>query len=198
MRTVSQSAFASMCGVSRQMVSKWKSAGWLVLQGSAVDVEATHARMKTYYSKGSPVPATVLSTVDTGVSPVDKAVSTARQSVKHASAAETAGKRLAMLDGTIDFEFSREALRARIDEAARILGWRVRFESAGIWLSKGDLDPMTLDDDPFEVNAYVALETLRVFGLDLDVPLAPKYESALSLLAKPFGTPDTERACNIE
>ncbi|WP_025096572.1 winged helix-turn-helix domain-containing protein [Burkholderia sp. A1] len=198
MKTVSQSAFASMCGVSRQMVSKWKSAGWIVLQGAAVDVEATHARMKTYYSKGSPVPASVLSTVDTGVSSVDKPMSTAPHSVNQEPDAKTAGERLASLDGTIGFEFSREALRLRIDKAARILGWRVQFEDDGIRLSKGDLDPMTLDDDPFEINAYVALETLRFFGLDPDAPLAPKFAPALPLLAKPFGTPDTEQACNVE
>ncbi|QTP33676.1 hypothetical protein B7759_02279 [Burkholderia glumae] len=198
MTTVSQSAFASMCGVSRQMVSKWKSAGWLVLQGSAVDVDATHARMKKYYSKGSPVPASALAAVDTGVSPVDKPVSTARHSVNRSPASATIGERLASLDGTIDFEFSREALRVRIVEAARILGWRVQFEDDGIWLGKGDLDPLTLDDDPFEVAAYVALETLRFFGLEADAPLAPKFEPALPLLAKPFGTPETERACNVE
>ncbi|MEB2544345.1 hypothetical protein [Burkholderia cenocepacia] len=198
MTTVSQSAFASICGVSRQMVSKWKSAGWLVLQGSEVDVEATHARMKKYYSKGSPVPASALAAVDTGASPVDKPVSTTRHSVNRTPAAATAGERLAMLDGTIGFEFSREALRSRIDEAARILGWQVRFEDGGIWLGKGDLEPMTLDDDPFEVNAYVVLETLRFFGLDPDAPLAPKFEPVLPLLAKPFGTPETEQACNAE
>ncbi|WP_186172939.1 hypothetical protein [Burkholderia gladioli] len=198
MTTASQSAFASMCGVSRQMVSKWKRAGWLVLQGSAVDVEATHARMKTYYSKGSPVPASALASIDTDASPVDKGVSTARQSVNRAPAAETAGKRLAMLDGTIGFEFSRGALRARIGAAAQILGWRVQFGDDGIRLGKGDLDTMTLDDDPFEVNAYVALETLRFFGLALDAPLAPKFERAIPLLAKPFGTPNTEQACNVE
>ncbi|WP_186057139.1 hypothetical protein [Burkholderia gladioli] len=198
MTTVSQSAFASMCGVSRQMVSKWKSAGWLVMQGSAVDVEATDARMKKYYSKGSPVPASALAAVDTGASPVDKPVSTTRHSVNRAPAAATAGERLEMLDGTIGFEFSREALRARIDEAARILGWQVRFEDDSIWLGKGDLEPMTLDDDPFEVNAHVALETLRFFGLDPDAPRAPKFEAVLPLLAKPFGTPETEHACNAE
>ncbi|WP_257811677.1 hypothetical protein [Burkholderia glumae] len=128
MTTVSQSAFASMCGVSRQMVSKWKSAGWLVLQGLAVDVEATHARMKKYYSKGSPVPASALAAVDTGASPVDKPVSTTRHSVNRSPASATIGERLASLDGTIGFEFSREALCRRIDKAARILGWRVQFE----------------------------------------------------------------------
>ncbi|MGN4072037.1 hypothetical protein ACS0X5_03725 [Burkholderia gladioli] len=102
------------------------------------------------------------------------------------------------LDGTIGFEFSREALRLRINKAARILGWRVQFEDDGIRLGKGNLAPMTLNDDPFEVNAYVAIETLRFFGLDPDAPLAPKFEPAIPLLAKPFGTPDTEQACNVE
>nr|KVH30866.1 hypothetical protein WS87_26740 [Burkholderia sp. MSMB0856] len=187
-----------MCSVSRQMVSKWKSAGWLVLQGSAVDVEATDARMKKYYSKGSPVPASALSVVDTGAASVDKLAATTRYSVNHSSAAATAGARLAMLDGTLSFAFSQDALRSRIDKVARILGWQVRFEGEGILLGKGGMDPVMLSDDPFEVSAYVALETLRVVGLDLDAPLAPVHEPALPLLAKPFGTPATEQACNAE
>ncbi|WP_175887519.1 hypothetical protein [Burkholderia contaminans] len=195
MTTVSQSAFASMCGVSRQMVSKWKSAGWLVLQGSAVDVEATDARMKKYYSKGSPVPVSALTAVDTGAASVDKPVSTARRSVNQAPAAVTAGERLALLDGTLSFEFSREALTARVEKAARFLGFEPRFDGDDIRLMFDGHLHFELVDDGFAVNAYCAIEMLR-WWLAPDLPLRHEFEPALPLLARPFGIPETERACN--
>ncbi|MFP3503249.1 hypothetical protein [Burkholderia sp. SIMBA_062] len=197
MTAVSQSAFASMCGVSRQMVSKWKSAGWLVLQGSAVDVGATHARMKQYYSKGSPVPASALTAVDTSAAPVDKPVSTARRSVNQAPAAVTAGERLELLDGTLSFEFSREALTARVEKAARFLGFEPRFDGDDIRLMLNGHPHFELVDDGFVVNAYCAIEMLR-WWLDPDLPLRSEFEPALPLLARPFGTSETERACNAE
>ncbi|MGS1019754.1 hypothetical protein [Burkholderia glumae] len=45
---VSKSEFARMHGVSHTAVAKWKKAGWLVLQGSKVDVEASNAKLKQY------------------------------------------------------------------------------------------------------------------------------------------------------
>ncbi|KHJ63957.1 hypothetical protein [Burkholderia glumae] len=45
---VSKSEFARMHGVSHTAVAKWQKAGWLVLQGSKVDVEASNAKLKQY------------------------------------------------------------------------------------------------------------------------------------------------------
>ncbi len=64
MPLVSQSEFARMCGVSRQAVLKWKSAGMLVLQGKAVDIDATDEQMQRYHAGGSPLRKTVNQPVD--------------------------------------------------------------------------------------------------------------------------------------
>ncbi|WP_070106483.1 hypothetical protein [Burkholderia plantarii] len=45
---VSKAEFARMHGVSHTAVAKWQKAGWLVLQGSKVDVEASNAKLKQY------------------------------------------------------------------------------------------------------------------------------------------------------
>jgi len=45
---VSQSEFARMRDVSEAAVSKWKKRGWLVLQGSAVDVDESDKLIRKY------------------------------------------------------------------------------------------------------------------------------------------------------
>lgn len=45
---VSKAEFARMHGVSHTAVAKWQKAGWLVLQGSKVDVEASNEKLKQY------------------------------------------------------------------------------------------------------------------------------------------------------
>ncbi|MEQ0775909.1 hypothetical protein ABLT15_26745 [Paraburkholderia tropica] len=47
-RLVTQAEFARMHGVSEPAVAKWKKRGWLVLQGSAIDADASAASLKKY------------------------------------------------------------------------------------------------------------------------------------------------------
>ncbi|AUT50097.1 hypothetical protein [Achromobacter sp. AONIH1] len=48
MTLVSRAEFARLHGVSHTAVSKWKKAGWLVTQGSQVDVEGSNAKLARY------------------------------------------------------------------------------------------------------------------------------------------------------
>lgn len=54
MATVNQAEFARLSGVTRNTVTKWKTRGWLVLQGDRVDVDASNARLKKYRRDGLP------------------------------------------------------------------------------------------------------------------------------------------------
>ena len=47
-----QAAFAELHGVSRKTVTLWKQRGWLVFQGSEVDVDASNALIKRYRRDG--------------------------------------------------------------------------------------------------------------------------------------------------
>jgi hypothetical protein len=49
-----QSAFAELCGVTRQAVLKWKQEGNLVMQDARVDVDASLARLGRVRKSGSP------------------------------------------------------------------------------------------------------------------------------------------------
>ncbi|WP_345797166.1 hypothetical protein [Castellaniella sp. MT123] len=48
MALVSKSEYARMHGVSHTAVNKWQRAGWLVMQGSRVDVDASDAKLVRY------------------------------------------------------------------------------------------------------------------------------------------------------
>lgn len=52
MTLVSKSEFARMHAVSHTAVSKWQKSGWLVLQGSKVDVEGSNAKLAKYRDSG--------------------------------------------------------------------------------------------------------------------------------------------------
>lgn len=52
MTLVSKSEFARSHDVSHTAVSKWQKAGWLVLKGSKVDVEASNAKLAKYRDSG--------------------------------------------------------------------------------------------------------------------------------------------------
>lgn len=45
---VTQAEYARMHGVSEPAVAKWKKRGWLVLQGSAIDADASNKNLKKY------------------------------------------------------------------------------------------------------------------------------------------------------
>lgn len=48
MELLKQAGFATLHGVSRKTVTKWKERGWLVFQGDLVDVDASNALLKKY------------------------------------------------------------------------------------------------------------------------------------------------------
>jgi phage terminase Nu1 subunit (DNA packaging protein) len=48
MELLKQAGFATLHGVSRKTVTKWKERGWLVFRGDLVDVEASNALLKKY------------------------------------------------------------------------------------------------------------------------------------------------------
>lgn len=52
MALIKQAAFATLHGVSRKTVTKWKERGWLEFQGDLVDVEASNALLKKYRRDG--------------------------------------------------------------------------------------------------------------------------------------------------
>jgi len=49
---MNQSEFATLHGVSRKTVTKWKERGWLVFAGSVLDVEASNALIAKYRRDG--------------------------------------------------------------------------------------------------------------------------------------------------
>ncbi|CAJ0781875.1 hypothetical protein R8510_04931 [Ralstonia chuxiongensis] len=54
MTVESQADFAKRHGVSRKTVTVWKERGWLVMQGSAVDVEKSNDLLKRYRDPNDP------------------------------------------------------------------------------------------------------------------------------------------------
>ncbi len=52
---MNQSEFATLHGVSRKTVTKWKERGWLVFEGDGLDVEASNALVAKYRRDGSDV-----------------------------------------------------------------------------------------------------------------------------------------------
>ena len=52
---MNQSEFATLHGVSRKTVTKWKERGWLVFEGNSLDVDASNALIAKYRRDGSDV-----------------------------------------------------------------------------------------------------------------------------------------------
>jgi len=52
---MNQSEFAALHGVSRKTVTKWKERGWLVFEGSSLDVDASNVLIAKYRRDGSDV-----------------------------------------------------------------------------------------------------------------------------------------------
>lgn len=50
---MNQSQFATLHGVSRKTVTKWKERGWLVFAGDEIDVDASNAKLKKYRRDGA-------------------------------------------------------------------------------------------------------------------------------------------------
>lgn len=187
MTLVSQSEFARMCGVSRQAVLKWKSAGRLVLQGNQVDVEATDERMQRLHEGGSPLRRTLVDTVDSRLTnhrPVDKF-----------RAVLSTDEVLAAIDGTRKFDFSRGGLTRRLTAATKILGFELVFDRDDIDLRRDGVSHFRCDGLTFDENAFIALDQLR-WWLRGDQSISEAFQAAFPLLATPLGTPATAALCD--
>jgi hypothetical protein len=186
MTFVSQSEFARMCGVSRQAVLRWKSAGRLVLQGNQVDVEATHLRMQRLRVGGSPLRRELVDTVDsrlTNQDPVDK-------NARNLSTDEE----LAGVDGTQKFDFSRVGLTRRLTAVTKILGFEPAFDHDDIDLRLNGMSHFCCAGLTFDENAFIALDQLR-WWFRGDQSVSEAFRAAIPLLATPLGTPTTAALC---
>jgi hypothetical protein len=183
MTYVSQSEFARMCGVSRQAVLKWKSAGRLVLQGNQVDVEATDERMQRYHEGGSPLRRGSVDTVD---SRLTKACAVDKSDIDLSTASRSVGAQ--------HFDFSRAGLQRRIGEAAGILEFEACFDSDDIDLRRAGKSHFLCAGDTFDENAYCALDMLR-WWLNVDSGVPDWFRPAMDLLERPFGTAETQALC---
>lgn len=186
MALVSQSEFARLCGVSRQAVLKWKSAGRLVLQGNQIDVEATDARMQRYHEGGSPLRKNAVDTVDnrlTNPGAVDKS-----------SGNLSTEALFRQLDGTQVFDFSRRSLENRVTKAANILGFDLRLKGDDIDLRRDGASFFLAEGDTFAENAFCALDMMR-WSLGSLSHVPDELRAVVPLLARPFGTPETAELC---
>ncbi len=187
MTYVSQSEFARMCGVSRQAVLRWKSAGRLVLQGNQVDVEATDKRMQHLRVGGSPLRRKLVDTVDsrlTNDDPVDK-------TALNLSTDEV----LAAIDGTRKFDFSRSGLTRRLTAVTKILGFELVFAGDDIDVRRDGISHFRCDGLTFDENAFIVLDQLR-WWLRGDQSISETSQAAIPLLATPLGTPATAALCD--
>lgn len=134
MALVKQAEFAAMCEVSRKTVTKWKTEGRLVLQGSLVDVDATEERMRRLRRDGSPIrkaPAKVVTQAVTsapkvtfqGNNFVTQAAEGNKPSGPVALTVDEIHRRLAALDWMQQFDWSQAAMDERARLAATCIGW---------------------------------------------------------------------------
>ncbi|MDR5757010.1 hypothetical protein [Caballeronia sp. LZ035] len=106
---MNQSDFATLHGVSRKTVTKWKERGWIVFAGNEVDVEASNALLKKYRRDGLPAAADPVTPMEKGNK--RKTVTEAASEVTlgaDESAAEVADK---ILTGAVDLLSFDEARR---------------------------------------------------------------------------------------
>jgi phage terminase Nu1 subunit (DNA packaging protein) len=107
---MNQSEFAALHGVSRKTVTKWKERGWLVFEGSSLDVDASNALIAKYRRDGSDV----VTQEDSGNSSAGpaKAVTraSARVTIKAGETIEQATTRILIATGA----------NMNVDEAKRV------------------------------------------------------------------------------
>jgi hypothetical protein len=181
---VSKSEFARMCGVTRQAVQKWETAGSLVLIGKEVDVIASHDRMQRNRAGGSPLRQPKVDTRLTNASAVDK---TARNL--------STDELLAAVDGTQTFDFSRGGLTRRLTTVTAILGFDLVVDGDDVDLRRNGESHFLCDGFTFEENAFCALDELR-WWVRGDQAVPDALRPAIPLLARPFGTPATAALCD--
>lgn len=107
---MNQSEFATLHGVSRKTVTKWKERGWLVFAGSVLDVEASNALIAKYRRDG----IDVVTQAEEGNKPAPKksgvTSAAARVTVKPGETVEQATARILIATGA----------NMNIDEAKRV------------------------------------------------------------------------------
>lgn len=107
---MNQSEFATLHGVSRKTVTKWKERGWLVFAGSVLDVEASNALIAKYRRDG----IDVVTQAEEGNKPAAKksgvTSAAARVTVKPGETVEQATARILIATGA----------NMNIDEAKRV------------------------------------------------------------------------------
>lgn len=107
---MNQSEFATLHGVSRKTVTKWKERGWLVFAGSVLDVEASNALIGKYRRDG----IDVVTQAEEGNKPASKksgvTSAAARVTVKPGETVEQATTRILIATGAT----------MTIDEAKRV------------------------------------------------------------------------------
>ncbi|MGY2158606.1 hypothetical protein [Pseudomonas tolaasii] len=114
---MNQSEFATLHGVSRKTVTKWKERGWLVFQGSELDVDASNALIAKYRRDG-------LDVVTHESNPVTQ-TAVGNKSSEKKSAVTHASKRVTIKPGeTIEQATARILIATganmTIDEAKRV------------------------------------------------------------------------------
>ncbi|MBB4863339.1 phage terminase Nu1 subunit (DNA packaging protein) [Pseudomonas nitritireducens] len=107
---MNQSEFASIHGVSRKTVTKWKERGWLVFQDGELDVDASNALIAKYRRDG----IEVVTQAEAGNKPASKKSgvtrSAAQVTIKPGETAEQATARILIATGA----------DMSIDEAKRV------------------------------------------------------------------------------
>ncbi|WP_250507660.1 hypothetical protein [Caballeronia sp. GAFFF3] len=105
---MNQSEFATLHGVSRKTVTKWKERGWLVFAGDEVDVDASNALLKKYRRDGTPAVTPPVTHASAGNKP--KTVTQAASEVtlgERESAADAADRILSGNVQLLDFDEAR-------------------------------------------------------------------------------------------
>jgi phage terminase Nu1 subunit (DNA packaging protein) len=105
---MNQSEFATLHGVSRKTVTKWKERGWLVFAGDEVDVDASNANLKKYRRDGvAPVTRTAEGN-KRGNKPRAAAAPADEVTIRPGESAETAAERILVATGAeMDFDEAR-------------------------------------------------------------------------------------------
>jgi transcriptional regulator with XRE-family HTH domain len=210
MTTMTMAEYARRIGVSKAAISQWKKSGRLILQGDAVDVEATDAHLKRYRREGLPE-----------ANPVDETVKRGRPRVKQADELNSSllnltlreyAARLAELDWKTEFDWSDDAREQRARDACAYLGWEMVLSDHhddGHWggyqvrirayLKNGLHEGAIVGGFGFELWPYEVLELARdhVTGWEREGPIDQDHHMEVSprlldLLAYPL-SPGQER-----
>ncbi len=138
MSLVSKSEFGRMHSVSHTAVKKWEKAGWLAMQGSQVDVEASNAKLARYRDSKDSRASRRSKKVSSGLKPetknetcdetqVSSSAGTDQISFLPGESVEQAAERLAASMAEVDLSMPVEEAR-RIKEVYLALLNRLDYE----------------------------------------------------------------------